>query len=60
MIFINADERTAIYNSLGSDEEVAKSRIGPDGALTGTPTYAACKFDDGIAFLNNLALKDMT
>lgn len=37
-----------LWNKLESDVVVADSEIGPDGTVTGSPTYAAAKFNNGI------------
>ncbi len=42
-----------LWNKLGSDLEVQNSEVGIDLNIKGTPTYASCKFDNGIYFPSN-------
>jgi hypothetical protein len=37
-----------LWNKLGSNAQVTSSEIGPDFTISGTPTYEAAKFDNGI------------
>lgn len=37
-----------LWNKLGSDAEVAASEIGPNGAITGAPGYAAGKYGNAL------------
>jgi hypothetical protein len=40
------------WNKLGSDAQILASEVGVNGTIPGSPTYAACKFDDGVELIH--------